>query len=198
MSKRKTTPHASPTKAQSPQAEPPRDGTRPATLQDFADGFSGYVRTATEVANRFAYRPDDPELAPTYLLYRGAIGNWGMLMRRNFPDAPALPELPTLDGTSFHAGMIHLAQFCERAAGLLLQPDAPPVLCEDALKILRWLGGRTAYTKQITIADSIEKSKDTVSTRLVELRGLGFTTQNKRTGEAITPKGREYLQSPPD
>lgn len=75
--------------------------------------------------------------------------------------------------------------------------DAPPILHQDALAILRLLAKSNTYVKQLVIATTIGKDVGTVRTRLKELRGHGFTKKHKRTGEAIMPKGREYLKSLP-
>jgi len=94
----------------------------PSTLRSMAFGFDHLAKCTAKLANEYSTRQDDPELARLYHGHRQSIGNWAMLTRRDLPDAPALGELPTLDGSDYFGAVLHLSHFCERAAAVLLDP----------------------------------------------------------------------------
>ena len=110
--KQRKTPKTDPAEA----APAGRDGTRPTTTQDMAEGFNDYAKSIKEICSRFAYRPDDRELVALYDTWRRCIGSWRSIALKHVADTPPLPELPRLTDSDFYASMVRLEDFCAEAA----------------------------------------------------------------------------------
>jgi len=91
------------------------------TRKDWANEFRNSADRIIEDAERFAFRQNDPARAERYDFWRELVQRKRVSARKQFPNSPALPEMPSLTGNDFYA----LADYCRTAADVLDGRKAP-------------------------------------------------------------------------
>ena len=104
----------------------------------YADGFNEFAKIITEILNKYAYRQDDSEVARLYVTYQQSIANFRDFCTR---DSEAdLPNLPTLIGNDWYAGLANLRDSCKQTAKQILKraadnPDPELLMDFDELEL---------------------------------------------------------------
>ena len=170
-----------------------------ATPADMADGFTRHAKQIIELCNRFAYRPDARDLAREYITWRQVVENWRSLTTEHFPYA--LPEVPSLIGTDHYSGLVHVADYCKKAAKRLCTAPtaAPKPRKSDTIKgyILEALAAVPAgeYVKAATVLIAVkekhpdyDRRRGTIARALTALANTGALQSKSNAGYRLPPK----------
>jgi len=146
-----------------------------ATRKEVADMFLRRRAVITEDVRNFAFRQGDPALAARYDLHRAVLERDRVLARGQFPDDPALPEMPSLAGNDYYAGMIHLADYYTTAANTILAGGKAPTV----------EGGKANSKEQPWADDAPEFLHNIEALKLDSAGQLDL----KKLGRLLIPKG---------
>lgn len=191
------------TKRQTPQGGDKGKQSREATAEDFGERFDCYAKQIIELANRYAERQHDPELAKQYLTYKQVVTNWRSLAQKHLKDCPTLPEPAALIESDYFGAMIHLETCCKSCAAILrgkdkqAEPTKPVVPTETQRDILKYLDRVGVAVAQADIANKINKAENTTAKEIKELKKMSYVSapSDKKYFVGITQQGRDYLKS---
>lgn len=174
-------------KAGKMENEKDKDIFRPATQQDMADGFEVYAVRIIEKLNFFINRQDDPEIAKFYFLYQQVIANWIKLNKENIKDCPILPELPTLIGNDYFAGLIRLEKYCTKARDNQIKGQK-----QDSIQIKKTIAEGTIFEEEEGFEDILEGTLDGIGADAVGANALQFERDRKMLSD--TESFEDFLE----